>query len=369
MITKKDGHPSWHLSSEQSDAYVSIQGGMVTVDYKIANRTISPYYVLPWWDEEGAASLDNLSQLLRGDFFCMPFGADIQDDGSILYHGKPAHGFWTLKEKYSDSSIILELDSDNGSMEKHIRLDGENSVLYQNHVISGVNGKTPMGYHPMLKLPLEAGSGMVKLSGFGKGFTTPALIEDSANGGYSRIKPGVEITDVTAVPCIDGSTLDLTRYPHPPGYEEIVMFINNPDDDFAYTSVAIPSEGYLYFQLKNPAKLRNTIMWMSNGGRRYAPWSGRVQGLLGFEEITAFFHYGKEESINENFLTKLGYPTCVELKAEESLSVPLISGITEIGPDYSGILTIEKNDDASIVILGNKGERNIVKCDLSYLQD
>ena len=110
-------------------------------------------------------------------------------------------------------------------------------------------------------------------------------------------------------------------------------------------------------------------MWMSNVGRHYAPWSGRVKGLLGLEEITAFFHYGKEESINENFLTKLGYPTCVELKSEESLSVPLISGVTEIGIDYSGVSRIEKHGDDSIVIIGNQGERNIIKCDLSYLRN
>ncbi len=368
MIVKNDGHPSWRVSSEAAEAYISIQGGMVTADFTLGDRIVSPYYTLPWWNEEGAADLDNLSQLLRGDFFCMPFGADVQDDGSILYHGKPAHGFWMLKEKISDSTVVLELDTDKGSIEKHIRLDGENSLIYQHHIISGITDRTPMGYHPMLKLPREEGSGMVKLSGFAKGFTTRELIEDSVNGGYSRIKPGLEIEDVTAVPCVDGSTLDLTRYPHATGFEEIVMFISNPEDDFAYSCVAIPSEGYLYFQLKNPAKLRSTIMWMSNGGRHYAPWNGRVKGLLGLEEITAFFHYGKEDSVKENFLTKLGYPTCVELKSEESLSVPLISGVTEIGIDYSGVSGIEKHGNDSIVIIGNQGERNIIKCDLSYLR-
>jgi len=369
MITRKDGHPSWYLSSGAAEAYVSIQGGMVTADFTLGNRIVSPYYTLPWWNEAGAAELDNLSQLLRGDFFCMPFGADIQDDGSILYHGKPAHGFWMLKEKLSDSNVVLELDSDKGSIEKHIRLDGENSLIYQNHIISGINDRTPMGYHPMLKLPLEEGSGMVKLSSFSRGFTTPGLIESSADGGYSRIKPGIKIEDVTSVPCVDDSTLDLTRYPHATGFEEIVMFISNPEDEFAYSCVAIPSEGYLYFQLKNPAKLRSTIMWMSNGGRHYAPWNGRVKGLLGLEEITAFFHYGKEDSVNENFLSKLGYPTSVELISEKSLSVPLISGVTEIGINYSGVSGIEKHGDDSIIIIGNQGERNIIECDISYLRD
>ena len=46
-------------------------------------------------------------------------------------------------------------------------------------------------------------------------------------------------------------------------------------------------EGDLYLSLRNPLEIPTTMFWHSNGGRDYAPWSGRHFGCLGVEEGAA----------------------------------------------------------------------------------
>jgi hypothetical protein len=256
---------------------------------------------------------------------------------------------------------------DQGNVRKHIEMRAGEPLIYQKHTISGFEGAMPYGYHPMLRFPDQLNSGRVTISKPLTGYTTPEPIELPENGGYSRIKPACEITDMTAVPCTDGSCLDLTSYPHSPGFEELVMFNSNPELPFAFSAVTIPEKGYLYFQLKNPKKLRQTILWMSNGGRWYVPWSGRVQRLLGIEEITAFFHYGKSASTAENFLNKAGIPTSYTFKKEETVNIPLISGLAAIDATFKRVRTIEQTGDREVTIYSEGSEKIRIPCDLEFL--
>ena len=45
--------------------------------------------------------------------------------------------------------------------------------------------------------------------------------------------------------------------------------------------------GDLYLSLRDPRRVPMTMLWHSNGGRDYAPWSGRHFGCLGVEEGAA----------------------------------------------------------------------------------
>jgi hypothetical protein len=79
----------------------------------------------------------------------------------------------------------------------------------------------------------------------------------------------------SCVPTVEGGTVDLTRYPTPSGFEGLVCFVGDQRKDVCFSSVSVPAEGYLYFQLKNQKHLAETVFWMSNGGRHYPP------GILG----------------------------------------------------------------------------------------
>jgi len=219
----------------------------------------------------------------------------------------------------------------------------------------------------MIRFPEGLDTGRIAISEPLSGHTTPEPLEVPEGGGYSRIKPGCEISDMTAVPCTDGSTLDLTRYPPAPGYEELVMFVSDPAAPFAFSAVTFPEEGYLYFQLKNPKILRQTVLWMSNGGRWYAPWHGRITGLMGIEEVTTFFHYGKTASAAKNFLNEKGIPTSRKFTADEDVAIALISGVVAIGPSFERVRTIKQTGRGEITIYSENNEELRVPCDPEFL--
>jgi hypothetical protein len=54
-----------------------------------------------------------------------------------------------------------------------------------------------------------------------------------------------------------------------------------------WTAVTRLGKGDLYLSLRDPRAIPMTMLWHSNGGRDYAPWSGRHFGCLGVEEGAA----------------------------------------------------------------------------------
>jgi hypothetical protein len=168
------------------------------------------------------------------------------------------------------------------------------------------------------------------------------------------------------VPTNDGTTVDLTRYPTPRGYEDLVLFASDPKREFTFTSVSVPVGRYLYFQLKNPRVLGQTLFWMSNGGRHYAPWNGRVRSVLGVEEITAYFHYGLERSVQKNPLNDLGSPTSIHLDGKKA-SFRLIMGLVAVDRGFMGVKEIVRRDESTVSVLGRGGENFDIPCRVDFL--
>jgi hypothetical protein len=310
--------------------------------------------------------------VLRGDFFCFPFGGGEDGEYGINCppHGQTACDPWDLKAFNSDKAgSMLELSMDleaGGRVVKRISLKADEPVIYNENVVEGFRGNIPLGYHPTLKLPDRTGAGIIDMSPPIVGLTTPERFEIPAAGGYSRLALGAEITDRKKVPTIDGGTVDISRYPTPSGYEDLALFINDPEKDFSFTAASLPQEGYLYFQLKNPRILAQTLFWMSNGGRHYAPWNGRVRSVLGMEEITSYFHYGIGKSIEDNEVTKRGYPSSVQLDGSSS-SFKIIMGVVPIEKKFKGVADIKKKNSGTVEIVGTGGERIEVPCKVDFL--
>lgn len=367
-IEKHFGQLCWTLENGGKKVYVTIQGGNLTCDFPVGDRRINPFYVFPWWNEPQSLTLDPLSQVMRGDFFCFPFGLDDSTDPPT-YHGPTASGCWAPSRTGFDSPDAMELVMNlaQGTVTKRIEIRAGDPLIYQRHTISGFEGDMPFGYHPILRFPEGLETGLIAISDPVSGHTTPQPLESSGGGGYSKVAPGNEITSMRSIPCVDGSVLDASVYPHTPGHEDLMMFVTDQTRAFAYSAVSFPGEGYLYFQLKNPRTLGQTIFWLSNGGRWYPPWSGRVRGVMGIEEVTAFFHYGKTASTEPNFLSRKGVPTCRTFTREEEFAVPLIMGVIGISPSFGRVKSIEQAVRGGIVIRGERNEEIPVQCDLEFL--
>jgi hypothetical protein len=374
VISMHMGAPSYTLSNDRVDLQVSIQGGHLTATFDLGRRKVCPYFIAPWWDERIRAEVDEVIRLLRGDFFCLPFGANADSVEGVHCptHGEPANSCWDFvclmeEGQCTDLRLSLDLSSLAGSVEKIIRLYKHEPVVYQENRIHGFSGRTTLGYHPTLLFPPGLGTGIVDLSEPLVGFVSPLPAGDPSAKGYSILKPGVEIQDRSAVPCMDGTTEDISRYPVRDGFVDIVLFASDPEAEFSYTTATFPDQGYLYFQIKDPRILSSTMFWMSNGGRYSEPWNGRAKGVLGMEEITGFFHYGLKSSLEPNMLQDRGLPTLVDIGPDRTIRAKLISGAIGIGPDFAGgVKSIVRKDEHSIGIISREDTEIEVPCRLDF---
>jgi hypothetical protein len=354
------GQPSWRLASQDVEAFVTVRGGHTgPVTFRQGNRQIQPYAVAPWAEELVDTSLPAVIQVLRGDFFCLPFGAgeESQDDALNPPHGSAANDPWFFESLIREgSSVTLRLSqnsaSPNGRIEKFVTLVDGHQVVYTSHVVSGVQGRMCLGHHAMLRFPDESGSGRVTLSRFRYGQVVPTPLE-SGDEARSMLRPGAVILNLELVPTMGGGITDISRYPARRGSEDLVMLVSDPALEFAWTAVTFPRQGYVWFALKNPRVLRQTILWLSNGGRHYPPWNGRHVGVMGLEEVTAYFHYGLERSAAPNPISKVGDPTYLTLASDHPLEVRYIAGIAPIPTDFERVADIRAHEDDDLITISS----------------
>ena len=94
------GQPSWRLASSSAEAFVTELGGHlgpVTFDRK--GRKLQPYSVAPWAEEPADPFLPRIIKVLRGDFFCLPFGGNDSLFGAERHpvHGDTANARWQFR--------------------------------------------------------------------------------------------------------------------------------------------------------------------------------------------------------------------------------------------------------------------------------
>jgi len=352
------GQSSWALSSDNINAYLAEKGGHLgPVTFKLGDREIQPFHVAPWAEETGVEP--PLLEVLRGDFFCMPFGDNAKAYGDEQHppHGETANekwkaveGGWELKSKIRPATIFKEIAL-------------RDTAIYQRHTVSGGSGPMNFGHHAMLAFPSE---GLVSASHFQFGMVFPGTFEEPARGGYSSLKPGERFSRLEIVPMANGSVANLSRYPAREGFEDLVMLVGDDTLPFAWNAVVFPAEGYVWFSLRNPRVLRHTVLWHSNGGRHYAPWNGRHRRVLGIEDVTSYFHYGLAESASTNSLTEEGIPTSVDLSPDAPLVVSTIMGVAAVGPGAEHVDSIEARRDGVDIVLAS-GESVFAPVDLSFL--
>ena len=371
------GQPSWRLASTEVEAFVTKVGGHlgpVTFDRK--GRKLQPYSVAPWAEERIDPSLPPIIKVLRGDFFCLPFGGNVTPFGREKHpvHGETSNARWqfrSLETRAGRRCLHLRLNTKvrPGRVDKRIWLvEGQNAV-YTQHVVSGMSGPMNLGHHAMLKFPDAPGSGLVSTSRFVYGQVFPQAFELPENRGYTWLKPGAEFKSLEQVPSITGESTDLTRYPARRGFEDLVMLVNDVEAPFAWTAVSFPKERYAWFALKDPRILRGTVFWLSNGGRHYPPWNSRHVNVMGLEEVTAYFHLGLAESTRTNPISKKGFPTCLALNPRKPLVVSYIMGLARVPAGFDRVASIRSvRANQAILLQSASGRKTEAAVDLGFLQ-
>jgi hypothetical protein len=373
MKTKlKSGQPSWRVVTREVEAFVTETGGHIgPVTFKVGAKKIQPFSVAPWAEEKTAPSLPPILKVLRGDFFCLPFGGNETPFHGERHpvHGETANSKWHL-ESASAGNLHLSLKTkiSRARVDKYISLLPGQTAVYQRHVISGLAGPMNFGHHAMLIFPEAEGSGLISTSRFQRGEVAPLPVERPEHRGYSCLKPARTFSSLAKVPLANGGFTDLSVYPARRGFEDIVLLQGDDRQPFAWRAVTFPAEGYVWFALKDPRVLRQTIFWLSNGGRHYAPWNGRHVNVLGLEEVTSYFHYGLTESAAKNPLAARGCPTCHLFSQETPLTVNYIMAVAPIPKGFDRVAKIVPAANGQSVRLVSRSQQPIhVPLDLNFL--
>ena len=368
------GQPSWTIKTNTVTAAVTQVGGhLAPVTFRLGKRTVQPFSISPWWNEKLVADTPSILRVLRGDFFCLPFGGNATPyrGRCHLVHGDTANLRWRFAGVETNGGSVtlrlrMMLRRFHGRVEKRITLVPGHTAVYQEHLVTGLDAPTSLGHHAILQFPERLGAGLFSTS---RCTHCQVYIEPSERPeacGYSLLKPGAIFKDLTRVPTITGELADLSRFPARRGYTDLAIFCADPSLRFAWSAVAFPDEGYAWFSLRDPKVLASTLCWFSNNGRHYPPWNSRHCNVMGIEDITAFFHCGAAESARANGLSRRGIQTSLKPTTRRPLHVRYIMGLAPIPKTFGRVRDIRVGP-GSVTLVGGSGARVSTPLNTTFL--
>lgn len=334
--------PFWHLRSDRVSLRVWAQGGYV--DDVVVDGFQTPLHVAPWIDEPLDPSIPPMLANLRGDFFCAPFGEADVDPFEDRPHGATANRTWTPVDIGESSGHWLLDGTVNGAeVHKYVWLEPGSPLVFQKHTLVGGTGRVPVAHHLMLKTehPIH-----LSFSDYDWIGTPPTPVEPDRSIGRSWLAYGRTFDRLEAAPLADGSVADLSVFPTLRDSDDLLMLRTAENADLGWTAASCPDDGWIFFSLKNPKELPGTVLWMSNGGRDYAPWNSRHYGVIGIEESHSWFHLGHQASTGPNPLSDAGRTTAVSLQPDGRVDIHYTFGFLHT-PDAKRVRSIERDPAAT----------------------
>jgi hypothetical protein len=295
-------------------------GGMLgPITFRLPDdRQASPMQVAPWADEPGGEDLPGILRRLRGEWPCVPFGADgprdlpagwvadgVSFESAEVPHGHSSNVDWdfdatdpdviALTCTYPDSHPIKALN-------RSVRPDPEAAAIDVTLTVEARRPcRLPFGLHPTFRLPV---SGTVDLipPAFRQGRVFPLSVDPS-----SRLLPNATFASLDAVPTLAGVPLSLSRLPLDSRNEELVQLCGVSGD----VVLRYPGEGFQVRLGWNTVHLPSVLLWISNRGRAHAPWNGRHLAL-GVEPVCSAFDLGPAVSTGTNPIAAASVATAMD---------------------------------------------------------
>ena len=344
------GQPSWVVRSRQVELAVTQMGGhMAPVTFcRDTAKPVQPYHISPWQGEK-IKMADKVLRPLRGDLFCMPFGAnaEVYRGEKHALHGEVAGERWKFvaaERSAGVTTLTLSMRTKvrPGKVTKQLSLLAGQNVVYVRHVLEGFSGKMPLGHHATLALPEKEGSVRVATSPFRFGATSPVSFGSPADGQYPSFVVNKRFRDLRRVPLMwkDPSHADCTSFPARAGFSDLLAVFSKRGIQPAWTTAVDTVNGFLWFALKDPTVLPATVFWIANGGHHGSPFSGRNR-CLGLEDVCAYFTAGVAGSARSNPLSKLGVPTALTLSPRRPTAIHYIQGAVKVDRAFKQVRAVE----------------------------
>jgi hypothetical protein len=313
-------------------------GHLRRLEFASGDRTIAPLHVAPWVNDapiDRESALSPTEQALAGDFLCAPFCANDVEGGPL--HGWTANAPWRVideqvTDENAEADYALSRPVMGAQVRKALRFRAGEPFLYVMHTFTGGSGHIPVSHHAMIH---ANGTAALSFSPKALFFTPEEAPEPDAARGRSLLRYPAQGDDLGAVPLAGGGTVDIRTYPFAERHEDVVCLAEAPGGALGWTAAVRDVDDDIVLLLKDALILPQTTLWMSNGGRDYAPWSGRHTRVLGLEDGRAFGAAGHRASIGPNLLTERGIPTALDLEANPVVryaigAVPRPAGWTRI---------------------------------------
>lgn len=341
--------PSWQIATRQMQLAVTRQGGQMApvTFHRDTKKPVQPYYISPWQGEGLTIADDPVLEPLRGDFFCMPFGAPTRV-GKLKHfcHGVPATRNWDFvaadrAEGITSLTLTIRDGKLGGQITKGLYLVEGQNVVYSQHMLRGFDCRTSLGHHATLAMCEKPGSVLLAHSPMRFGMTNPTRVGHPEERQYDSIEINKRFRSLEKVPLKFKNERygDFSALPARRGYTDLIGLFNKPGN-VAWSAATFTDGGYLWFALKDPAVQPTLLLWVSNRGRHNRPWWGR-NCCLGMEDVCGFFAEGRKDSIRANLLTRAGVPTWVKLSPKRPTVVNYIQGVVRVPKAFGRVADAE----------------------------
>jgi len=352
------GQPSWVLVSDEVYAAVTEAGAHLAPVTFFRNQVskVLPYHISPWQGQVNGLLEGSSDAVLRGDFFCLPFGKPEPSDG-MYAHGKTAGARWSFmdsesKEGLHSLRIFMENALHLATVTRQFLLcDGEN-VIYDSTSISGLDGAFPLGHHAVLRTPEQSQALLVSTSTQVFGMTFPAPFAAVEKGERQSLAIAAEFDSPKSVPSIDGNSgsIDCSAFPFRRGFGDLLQVaVEARCGQPAWTAAVNTQEGYLWFSLRDPALLPSTIFWIENCNRHSFPWNGR-NCSLGLEDVCSYFDFGVSASRAPNVFSRRGIKTVQKFDRDQTFQLQYIQGAIRVPQGFRHVQDVRCDDGSATFV-------------------
>lgn len=372
------GQPSWVVASDCVEMAITQLGGHLApvLFYADGKTPIQPYWVAPWYriKEMKFPRAAAVLKPLRGDFFCMPFGANAAEYNGEQHvcHGEPGCDKWKFVCACEGEDVVKLTLSMNtkvrkGKIVKETWLKNGHNTVYQSHELRGYAGKMPVANHHTLAMPDVPESVLVSMSSLKMGITNP-VSGDIANYDYGVIAESEKFSDLTKVPSRwkKPATVDCSKFPTRKGYGDLIQCFHDPKDKFSWVTATYTNEGFMWYSLKLTEQYPAVMMWILNNNRHSYPWDIFEGACLGLENSCSYLACGLADSVKANPATKAGFKTCMQFDPKTPSRVNVIQGVVRV-PSGFGKATDAKFDKGKVTFISGS-KKAIAKVNWEFLE-